>query len=152
GLRPLKGLAGSLRSTEPSMPPRSTGRFARASCAGDLGRNPSLGLYPGSSWVPTLRGGRIVGPSARRALWGAHCGGGCTPTATQRLAQRHERLEARQPVLREPVARGIQSALRFQQREKVAGSPLIAQLRPLKGAFALGHAALLEFAHRVEVL
>src|SRR5215470_10201288 len=134
------------------MPPRSTGLFARATCAGELGRNPSLGLSPGNSSSPTLRKGGIVGPSARRALWGSHCGGGCIPASTQRLAQRHERLEARQPVLRVPVARGIQSALRFQQREKVAGSPLIAQLRPLKGAFALGYAALLEFAHRVEVL
>ena len=93
-----------------------------------------------------------MGPSGRRHLSGPRRGGGAIPAATQRLAQRHERLQARQAVLCELVTGGIQSALRLQQRQKVPGSPLIAQLRPLKGAFALCHAALLEFTHRVQVL
>ena len=93
-----------------------------------------------------------MGPSGRCDLCVSRCGGRCIPAATECLAQRHERLKARQAVLRELVPGCIQSALRFQQREKVARSPLIAQLRSLESALALRYVPLLEFAHRVEVL
>src|SRR5262249_29372057 len=92
-------------------------------------------------------------PACRRcSTHGRRGWSGAAPSATERLAQRDEGLQPRQLVLRELVARRVQAALRFQEREEISGAALVAQAGALEGALALRETPLLELAFSLEVL
>ena len=74
------------------------------------------------------------------------------PTPAESLAKADQRFQSRELVFHGLIAGGIQRPLRFQQRQKIAGTGLIAQSRTFECALTLLKILDLKFAGDIQVM